>query len=111
MAPNDSTSPSRVPLSRERVLHAAIRLADQGGIEALTMRKLAQALGVEAMSLYNHVANKQDLVDGMVDLVVSEIELPATAEWDAAIREYAISAHGILLRHPWAPSLVMAPPT
>jgi AcrR family transcriptional regulator len=111
MAPNDPTSPSRVPLSRERVLHAAIRLADQCGIEALTMRKLAQELGVEAMSLYNHVANKRDLVDGMVDLVVSEIELPSNAKWDTAIREYAISAHRILLSHPWAPSLVMSPPT
>ena len=69
------------------MLHAAIRLADQGGIESLTMRKLAQALGVEAMSLYNHVANKGDLVDGIADLVVSEIELPSTAEdWDGAIR-------------------------
>jgi AcrR family transcriptional regulator len=107
----DTTAESRVPLSRDRVLHAAIRLADQGGIEALTMRKLAQELGVEAMSLYNHVANKRDLVDGMVDLVVSEIELPSNAKWDTAIREYAISAHRILLSHPWAPSLVMSPPT
>ena len=110
MAPRaGSNSQSRVPLSRERVLHAAIRLADQGGIESLTMRKLAQALGVEAMSLYNHVANKGDLVDGIVDLVVSEIELPSTAtDWDVAIRECAISAHEVLLRHPWACSLVMS---
>ena len=99
----------RAPLSRERVLHAAIRLADEGGIESLTMRKLARTLGVEAMSLYNHVANKGDLVDGIVDLVVSEIELPATAEdWDVAVRQYAISAHQALLRHPWACSLVMS---
>lgn len=111
MAPRaDSSAQSRVPLSRERVLHAAIRLADQGGIESLTMRKLAQALGVEAMSLYNHVANKGDLVDGIADLVVSEIELPSTAEdWDVAIRECAISAHEAFLRHPWACSLVMSP--
>jgi AcrR family transcriptional regulator len=106
----DSTSHPRVPLSRERVLHAAIGLADEGGIESLTMRKLARALGVEAMSLYNHVANKGDLVDAIVDLVVSEIDLPATAdEWDVAIRECAISAHDTLLRHPWACSLVMSP--
>lgn len=111
MAPHaDSSSQRRVPLSRERVLHAAIRLADQGGIESLTMRKLAQALGVEAMSLYNHVANKGDLVGGIVDLVVSEIELPsAEADWDVAIRECAISTHEVLLRHPWACSLVMSP--
>src|SRR5213596_3087062 len=108
----DPTLQSRLPLSRERVLEAAIRIADEGGIEALTMRKLARELGVEAMSLYNHVANKDDLVDGIVDLVVSEIDLPSTAEdWETAIREYAISAHEALLRHPWACSLVMSPTT
>jgi AcrR family transcriptional regulator len=112
MAANaDSNSEPRVPLSRERVLHAAIRLADEGGIESLTMRKLARELGVEAMSLYNHVANKGDLVDGIVDLVVSEIDLPSTADWEAAIRECAISAHEAFLRHPWACSLVMSPTT
>lgn len=108
---NPNSEP-RAPLSRERVLQAAIRLADEGGIESLTMRKLARALGVEAMSLYNHVANKDDLVDGIVDLVVSEIDLPSTAaDWEAAIREYAISAHEALLRHPWACTLVMSPTT
>jgi len=91
------------------VLDAAIRLADEGGIESLTMRRLARELGVEAMSLYNHVANKGDLVDAMVDLVVSEIELPATSDtWDVAVRECAISAHEVLLRHPWSCSLVMS---
>lgn len=91
------------------MLHAAIRLADEGGIESLTMRRLARELGVEAMSLYNHVANKGDLVDAMVDLVVSEIELPATSDaWDVAVRECAISAHEVLLRHPWSCSLVMS---
>jgi AcrR family transcriptional regulator len=106
---NASRSQSRVPLSRERVLDAAIRLADEGGIESLTMRKLARELGVEAMSLYNHVANKGDLVDAMVDLVVSEIELPSTSDaWEVAIRECAISAHEVLLRHPWSCSLVMS---
>ena len=111
MAPNaDSRSQSRVPLSRERVLDAAIRLADEGGIESLTMRKLARALGVEAMSLYNHVANKGDLVDAIVDLVVGEIELPSSADdWEAAIRTCAISAHDAFLRHPWACGLVMSP--
>jgi AcrR family transcriptional regulator len=113
MAPNnDSSSESRVPLSRERVLDAAIRLADASGIESLTMRKLARALGVEAMSLYNHVANKGDLVDGIVDLVVGEIDLPSTGEdWEVAVRKCAISAHEAFLRHPWACSLVMSPTT
>jgi AcrR family transcriptional regulator len=113
MTPHASSSAeSRIPLSRERVLDAAIRLADEGGIESLTMRKLARELGVEAMSLYNHVANKGDLVDAIVDLVVGEIELPSTDEdWDVAIRKCAISAHEAFLRHPWACSLVMSPTT
>jgi AcrR family transcriptional regulator len=103
-------SKSRPPLSRERILQQGIRLADESGIESLTMRKLARALGVEAMSLYNHVANKGDLVDGMVELVVEEIELPSTGEdWNVAIRRCAISAHEALIRHPWACSLVIAP--
>ena len=84
-------------------------LADEGGIEALSMRKLAKDLGVEAMSLYNHVNNKGDLIDGMVDLVVREIELPADPDWEKAIRQCAISAYDTFLRHPWACSLVMAP--
>src|SRR3954453_8440813 len=100
-----SRAKSRRRLSRERVLRAAIRLADEGGIESLTMRKLARTLGVEAMSLYHHVANKGDLVDAIVDVVVSEIELPETGEWDAAVRECAVSAHQVFLRHPWACSL------
>jgi AcrR family transcriptional regulator len=92
------------------VLRAAIRLADEGGIEALSMRRLAKELGVEAMSLYNHVANKSDLVEGMTDFVVDEIELPsAEEEWETAIRKCAISAYEAFLRHPWACSLVMAP--
>jgi AcrR family transcriptional regulator len=110
MAANADPSPSRTPLSRERVLQAAIRLADEGGIESLTMRRLAQELGVEAMSLYNHVANKSDLVNGIVDLVVREIELPSTEEWDVAIRQYAVAAHEALLRHPWACGLIISPP-
>jgi AcrR family transcriptional regulator len=99
----------RVPLTRERVVRAAVALADEGGIEALSMRKLAKDLGVEAMSLYNHVNNKDDLVDAMVDLVVREIELPADPDWEKAIRQCAISAYDTFLRHPWACSLVMAP--
>jgi AcrR family transcriptional regulator len=97
-------------LSRERVLHAAIDLADRGGIESLTMRKLGQALGVEAMSLYNHVAKKDDIVAGILELVVSEIDVPAgETDWKTAIRQTAISAHEALVRHPWACSLMMSP--
>jgi AcrR family transcriptional regulator len=104
----DPSREPRAPLSRDRVLHAAIRLADEGGIESLTMRKLGRALGVEAMSLYKHVANKDDVLDGIVDLVEGEIELPSSAQgWAAAIRTCAISAHEVLRRHPWAPSLIM----
>ncbi|MDQ5853763.1 MAG: TetR/AcrR family transcriptional regulator [Chloroflexota bacterium] len=99
----------RVPLSRERVLRAAIDLADTGGIASLTMRKLAQELGVEAMSLYYYVARKDDLLAGIVDLVLGEMELPsAEAGWKAAIRKSAISAHDVLMRHPWACSLMMS---
>ena len=75
--PNGHRSPERQPLTRERVLRAALELADEDGIDALTMRELGLRLGVEAMSLYNHVANKDDILDGMVDLVVGEIDLPA----------------------------------
>lgn len=97
----------RAPLSRERVLYAAMRLVDEGGIESLSMRKLGQALGVEAMSLYNHVANKDDILDGLVDLVISEFELPSAGEdWEASIRTCAISAHDALLRHRWACTLI-----
>ena len=98
---------SRAPLSRERVLRAAVILADAGGIESLTMRKLGEELGVEAMSLYNHVANKDHLLDGLVDLVVSEIEVPSIgAEWKPAMRRRASSAREVLSRHQWAASLI-----
>jgi AcrR family transcriptional regulator len=97
----------RVPLSRERVLRGAITLADKGGIETLTMRKLAQELEVEAMSLYHHVANKDDILDGMVDVVFSEIELSSNGvDWKTAMRERAISAREVLSRHPWAIGLL-----
>ena len=93
----------REPLNRERALVAAIELADTGGIAALTMRKLAQALEVEAMSLYHHVANKDDILDGMVDLVFAEIELPAgDLDWSTAMRQRARSLRSALVRHPWA---------
>jgi AcrR family transcriptional regulator len=100
----------RTPLSRDRVLRAAIALADETGIEGVTMRRLAQELGAEAMSLYYHVARKDDILDGIADIVVGEIELPrADEDWKAALRRSAISAHDVLLRHPWACSLMMSP--
>jgi AcrR family transcriptional regulator len=102
----------RVRLSRERVLHAAVELTDEGGIESLTMRTLGQKLGVEAMSLYNHVANKEDILDGMVDLVMSEVndaasevDVPA-GEWKTALRRRVLAARQVFLRHPWAPGVL-----
>jgi AcrR family transcriptional regulator len=97
-------------LSKDRILQAAVTLADEGGIEALSMRKLADVLGVKAMSLYNHVANKDDVLDGIVDSAWAEIVLPAGgADWKTAIREIAISAHETMLRHPWASDLSSRP--
>ena len=96
---------ARAPLTRERVLFAALAMADRDGLEAVTMRRLGQELGVEAMSLYNHVANKDDMLDGLVDLVFAEIVLPDdTSDWKTSMRGRAISAHEALLRHPWATS-------
>jgi AcrR family transcriptional regulator len=97
----------RAPLSRDRVLRAAVALADESGIGALSMRKLGEALGVEAMSLYNHVAGKDDLLDGMIDLVFSEIDLPPSdGDWKPAMRERAISVREALNRHRWAIGLM-----
>lgn len=102
-------SEARPTLTRERVLRAAITMADEQGIAALTMRALGAALGVQAMSLYNHVSNKNDILDGMVDLVVSEIEIPSQSDsWKTAMRKRAASAHAVLLRHPWACGLLMS---
>ncbi len=100
---------SRTPLSRERVLQAAIELADGDGIEQLSMRRLAQALGVEAMSLYHYFGKKADLLEAMVDAVYAEMHLPTGSDWRAALRSTAISAHRTLLRHAWACSLLMVP--
>jgi len=97
----------RIPLTRERVLDAAMKLADQSGLEGLSMRKLGQALGVEAMAVYYHFANKERVLDGIVDLVFAEIELPqAGAEWKPAMRQRAISVRDALLRHRWAIGLM-----
>jgi AcrR family transcriptional regulator len=104
------TKPSgkpRIPLNRERVLRAAVAFADENGIAALTMRKLGETLGVEAMSLYNHVENKDQLLDGMVDLVFGEIDLPGSGvDWKTAMRDRAESARRALRRHPWAIALM-----
>jgi AcrR family transcriptional regulator len=101
-------SRTRRPLTRDRVLRAALKLADTGGFESLSMRKVANALGVEAMSLYNHVANKEDIVDGLVDIVFSEIEAPTPgeADWRGEMRRRAISVREVLGRHPWAVGLM-----
>jgi len=106
-ATTQRTPPKRTPLSRERVLRAAIALADERGAQELTMRKLAKELGVEAMSLYNHVANKTDLLDGMVDIVFSEIDVPpAGGDWTTDMRRRAISVRDVLGRHRWAIGLM-----
>jgi AcrR family transcriptional regulator len=92
------------------VLAQAVALADESGIESLSMRKLGQALGVEAMSLYNHVANKNELVTAMVDAVIEQFELPDDeATWDAAVRRCAVSAHDVLIAHQWACGLALVP--
>jgi AcrR family transcriptional regulator len=99
----------RRPLSRERVLRAALALADRGGLDSLSMRRIAEELGVEAMSLYYHVANKDAILDGIIDVVAGEIDLPTVGtDWKAALRQNAISARNALLRHPWACNLWMS---
>lgn len=94
----------RTQLTRERVVAAGIELADRDGIESISMRRLAQELGVEAMSLYTHVRNKDDLLDGMVDAVVGEIPTDTDgADWKTALRRMVLAARGVVLTHPWAP--------
>ncbi len=97
----------RVPLSKERVLRTAVDLADRGGSDAVSMRKLGQELGVDAMSLYHHVRSKDDILDGIVDAVVGEIELsPGGADWKTALRRQVMAARQVMLRHPWAPHVI-----
>jgi AcrR family transcriptional regulator len=118
-ATETTTSESRIPLSKERVLNAAIAVADRGGIESLTMRKLAQELGVEAMSLYYHVANKDQVLDGVVDVIVTEImdavsqiddpagpDSASPGDWKTAMRRRILAARQVMLRHPWAPGVI-----
>lgn len=100
-------APRRALLSRDVVLRAAVALADESGIDSLSMRNLAQALGVVPMALYKHVANKDELLDGMVDVVVGEIDAPVSgAHWRGAVRHRVLSARGALLRHPWASQVI-----
>jgi AcrR family transcriptional regulator len=104
-------APRRAPLSRDRVLRAAVALADEGGIELLSMRRLAEELGVVPMALYKHVANKEELLDGMIDVVVGEIDPPvAGAGWKSAVRQRILSARRALLRHPWASRVMESKP-
>ncbi|MEV6196545.1 TetR/AcrR family transcriptional regulator [Streptomyces sp. NPDC051920] len=107
MTRRTTQQPTRETLTRQRVLHAAVELANAGGLETLSMRKLGEAVGVEAMSLYNHVANKEDLLDGMIDLVFGEVELPTPGDdWRQPMRQRAISMRHVLSRHRWAIGLM-----
>jgi AcrR family transcriptional regulator len=96
----------RAHLTRAKVFEAALRLADKNGVEALTMRELARKLGVEAMSLYHHVPDKDAILDGMVDLVFAEIELPDAPDWRTAMQRRALSLRQALMRHPWSVALL-----
>jgi AcrR family transcriptional regulator len=103
----------RAPLTRERVLQAAVALADERGIEALTMRNLGQEVGVEAMSLYNHVANKEAILDGVIELVIDEVleavqdeTISDPADWKAVTRRRILAAREVMLRHRWAPKVL-----
>jgi AcrR family transcriptional regulator len=97
----------RVPLSRARILERAIALADEGGVAAISMRKLAASLGFEVMSLYNHVANKDDLLDGMLDEIYGELPpIPDDRDWKQGVVDLAVDTHDLLLRHRWAAPLI-----
>ena len=103
MAATASETKARTPLNRERVLSTAVALADRDGVESLSMRRLANELDVVPMALYKHLANKEELLDGMIDAVVAEIDPPRTGtDWKTAVRERILSARRALLRHPWA---------
>ena len=102
-----SKARKRVPLNRHRVIDAAVALADAGGFDSLSMRNLADELGAAPMALYRHVANKEDLLDGMIDLVFGEIDFPfPTTDWKSSMRRRAVSARAALLRHRWAIGLM-----
>ena len=106
-APTETNPQPRIPLSRGRVLHAAVDLADRSGIESLSMRKLGQELGVEAMSLYNHVANKDEILAGIIDIVVGEIDIVAPGgDWKTTMRTQLMSARQAMRSHNWAPAVI-----
>jgi AcrR family transcriptional regulator len=106
---NAASVATRKRLDRERVLHAAVDLADREGIDSLSMRRLGGELGVEAMALYRHVGNKEELLDGMVDLVILEIDPPtAGGDWRQVFRGRVLSARRALLRHPWASAAIVS---
>lgn len=103
----EATPRPRIPLNRERVLDAAVAFADANGIESLSMRKLGEELGVEAMSLYNHVKNKDDLLNGMVDTILGEIDMtPGGSDWKSCLRHRILSARSALVDHPWASRVI-----
>src|SRR5688500_14964527 len=107
MATKLEAKAEREPLNKERILRAAVALADEEGVESLSMRKVAQELDVVPMALYRHVANKDEMLDGMVDVVVGEIDPPETGvDWKTAIRRRILSARRALLRHPWASRVI-----
>lgn len=107
MATETQTTQERAPLSRERVIAAAVELADTHGIKAVSMRRVGHQLGVEAMSLYNHVANKEDLLDGMVEQIVNDIDLSPTGPgWKSALRSRILAARSTMLQHKWAPAVM-----
>ena len=107
-----ANSEPRIPLSRDRVLRAAVAIADSDGLESVTMRRIGEALGAEAMSLYYHVANKNDLFDGIVDVLMAEVDESVDRDdgvpddWKAAMRRRILMARQVMLRHPWAPRLL-----
>ena len=103
----EQAASAREPLTKERILGTAVALADEGGVESLSMRRIAQELGVVPMALYKHVANKDEMLDGMVDVIVGEIDPPlADADWKIAMRERILSARRALLRHAWASRVI-----
>jgi AcrR family transcriptional regulator len=107
MATAAGETKARTPLNSERILATAVELADRDGVESLSMRRLANELDVVPMALYKHVANKEEMLDGMLDLVVAEIDPPRTeTDWKTAIRERILSARRTLLRHPWASRVI-----
>ena len=107
MVTTDARTWPRAPLSRDRILEKAVALADEGGVESLSMRKIALELGVVPMALYKHVSNKDEMLDGMVDVVVGEIDPAlAGADWKTTVRERVLSARRALLRHPWASQVI-----